>query len=65
MTQLTTPLYSASAEDKEMVDCFLLDQQIGPDPKLRVYPDMDVLFVLSPTQYESVKSMRSNAKIAP
>jgi hypothetical protein len=62
MTHLTTPLYSASGEDKTMVDYFLLDQQIGLDPKLRVYPDVEFLSVLSPAQSESMKPMRSNAQ---
>jgi hypothetical protein len=64
MTQLTTPLYSTSEEDKVMDDCFLLDQQIGPDPKLREYPNVDLRSVLSPAQSEFVKPMRSNAQPA-
>jgi hypothetical protein len=62
MTQLTTPLYSASMEDKEVADCFLFDQQIGPKPKLRVYSNMDLQSVLSLAQYEYVKPMISNAQ---
>jgi hypothetical protein len=42
MVVLTTPLYSASVEDKAIAGYFLLDQQIGPEPKLRVYLDVDL-----------------------
>jgi hypothetical protein len=35
MVMLTTPLYLTSVEDREISRFFLLDQQIGPDPKLK------------------------------
>jgi len=59
---LTTPLYSASAEYRAITDCFLLDQQMGPELKLRVYPDVDLRLVLLPALSESVKPMRSNVE---
>jgi len=62
MTQLTTPLYSAYEEDKAMVDFFLFDKKIGPGPKLRVYPEVNLRYVPSLTQYESVNPMSSNAQ---
>jgi hypothetical protein len=34
---LTAPLYSTSVDDKAIIDYFLLDQQMGLDPKLRTY----------------------------
>jgi hypothetical protein len=58
----TTPLYLASVDDREIVDCFLLDQHIALEPKLRVYPDVDLQSMLLPTQSESLKLMRSNAE---
>ena len=61
MVMLTTPLYSASAEERAIAACFLLDQQIGQDPRLSEYPKVDLRSMLSPTQSEFVKPRRFNA----
>ena len=61
---LTTPLYSALAEDREMAAYFLLDQQMGPEPRLSEYPDVDLSTMLLPAQSESVNPIRSNAESA-
>jgi hypothetical protein len=34
MVKLTTPMYYALVEDKEIAAGFLLDQKIGPEPRL-------------------------------
>jgi hypothetical protein len=48
MVMLTTPLYSASAEDRAMAACFLLDQLIGSVQRLSEQPDVDLRSMLSP-----------------
>ena len=59
---LTTPLYLASDEDRAIAVCFLLDQQMGLEPRLSEYPDVDLRSMLLPTQLELVNPMRSNAE---
>lgn len=51
--------YSFSVDDKVMANCFFLDQQMGSGPKLRMYPEIDLWSMLSPTQLESVYQRRS------
>jgi len=60
MVMLTIPLYLASTEYRAIENCRLLDQQIGPRPKLRVYLDVDLQSMLLHAWSESVKPMRSN-----
>jgi hypothetical protein len=60
--KLTTSLYLASVDDKEFVDLFLLDQQMGPDPKLRTYLEVGLRFVLWTYQSKLVYSMRSSVQ---
>lgn len=64
MVMLTTPLYSASAEERVIAACFLLDQQIGLDPRLSEYLEVDLRSMLSPTQSKSVKPRRFNVVLA-
>jgi len=64
MVMLTAPMYLVSTNDKEITNLFLLDQQIlGSEPKLRVYLEVDLQYVLSQTQFEFVKPMKSNVKL--
>jgi hypothetical protein len=64
--QLARKTFSSLQDDpakfETLVVCFLLDQQIGLDPKLRVYLKVELQYVPSPTQYKYVNPMRSNAK---
>jgi len=57
-------MYLASTEERAIAVCFLLDQQIGPDPRLSEYPEVDLPSKLSPVQLESVKPRRFNAMLA-
>jgi hypothetical protein len=50
-------------DDKEITYCFFLYQQMGPGPKLRVYLEVDLRYVLSLAQSEYVKPMRSNVQL--
>jgi len=59
---LTAPLYSAFVDDREIASFFLLDQKMEPEPKLSMYPEVDLLSVLLSTQIELVNTMRSNAQ---
>jgi hypothetical protein len=61
MVTLTTPMYLASAADREMEYFFFLNQEIGLEPKLRVYLDVDLRSMLSLAQSKFVNPMRSNA----
>ena len=40
---LVKALYSASMDDKETVDCFLLLQYMTLEPMLKAYPEVDFL----------------------
>jgi hypothetical protein len=64
MVVLNSPLYLALAEDKAIIDCFSLEQQIGPKPKLRVYSYVELQSMLSPAQSEFVNPMGLNLKLA-
>jgi hypothetical protein len=55
-------MYTNSTHDKEINDFFLLNQQMGPYPKLSMYSKVDLRPVLFPNQYESVYPMRSNVQ---
>ena len=48
--------YSASVEDRETVDCFLEDQEIGLEPRKITIPVVDFLSVGSPAQSASEKA---------
>lgn len=61
---VTTPLYSASSQEREIEACFLLDQQIGPDPRLSEQLEVDLQSMLSLAQSESMKQRRFNAMSA-
>jgi hypothetical protein len=45
--------YSASAELKEIDFCFLLNQEIAPEPKLKQQPDVLFLSTTLPAQSTS------------
>ena len=49
----TASLYSASADESEMVCCFLIDQKMGPSSRINKKPEFDFLLVGSPAQSES------------
>ena len=53
-TALATPLYSASALDRETVGCRLADQEIRLSPKKTQKPDVERLVVGQPAQSASV-----------
>ena len=50
---LIATMYLASAEEREMVCCFLLDQQIVPSKSMKRKPKVDFILVGSPAQSES------------
>ena len=50
---LSVTLYSASADESEMVCCFLLDQKMGPSESMKKKPEFDFLSVGSLAQSES------------
>ena len=50
MVALTTPLYSASAGEREMELYFLLNQQMGPLPSMKKNLEVDFWSELSPFQ---------------
>ncbi|MFS7909786.1 hypothetical protein Hanom_Chr02g00098591 [Helianthus anomalus] len=52
--------YSASAEDLEMVDCFLLFHEIRELPKKTQKPVIDFLVFTHLPQSESAKALSSN-----
>ena len=60
MDQLTTPLYSVTAEEMEMETLFLLDQKIGPPSNMNTYPEVYFRSSLSPAQSESVNPTKSS-----
>ena len=60
MGAFTAPLYSALAEESARVACFLLDQQIGPDPNMNTNPEVDFMAILSLAHSESVKPIKSS-----
>ena len=49
---LSAALYSGSFQEREMVCCFLLDQQIGPSEIIKTKYEVDFLLVGSPAQFE-------------
>ena len=51
----TASLYLTSAEESAMAAYFLLDQKMGPPPKINTYPEVGFRYMESPTQSESVK----------
>jgi len=61
MEMLTTPLYSALAEERATITYFLLDKQIGPDLRLSEHLELDLRSMFSPAQSKSMKPMRFNA----
>ena len=50
---LTATMYLTSADESEMVCCFLLEQKIGPSENMKKKLDVDFLSIGSPTQSES------------
>ena len=50
--------YSASVDDRETVDCFLEDQEIGLEPRKTKMPVVDFLSDGSPAQSASEKAER-------
>ena len=50
---LAAALYSAFADESEMVCYFLLDQKMGPSKNMKKKTDVDFLSIGSPTQSES------------
>ena len=49
---LTAAMYSASADEIQMVCCFLLEQKMGPLASIKKKPEVDFLSVGSPAQSE-------------
>jgi hypothetical protein len=48
-------LYSASVEERATVGCFLLIQEMQPEPSVKQYPVTERLESTSPAQSESQK----------
>ena len=46
---LTATLYSDSADESEIVCCFLLEHKMGPSSSINTKPEVDFLSVGSPT----------------
>ena len=51
-------LYSASADDLEITDCFLDFHQIGDFPRRTIYPVTDLLVLGQDAQSESLKACK-------
>ena len=51
-------MYSASVLDVATVACFLELHEISPEPRLKVYPDMDQHVSVHAPQSESTQPMR-------
>ena len=39
---LTAPRYLASVDEREIANFFFLDQQTGPEPSEKKYPEVDL-----------------------
>jgi len=50
MVTSAAPPYFSSINDKAMADYFFLYQQMGLDPKVRTYPEVDLRAMLLTTQ---------------
>jgi len=60
MEAFTAPQYFVSVEESARVACFLLDQEIGPEPNMDTKFDVYFLLVLFPSQSKLVKPTKSN-----
>ena len=61
---LTDALYSASAEERKMAYCFLLDQKIGPSASMKPKPQVEFMSLGSPTQSELGNPTSSSEELA-
>ena len=59
----TTPLYSASIDERAMALYFLLDQLISTFACMNTYPDLYFWSVLSPSQSLSVNPIKSRSDL--
>ena len=59
----TTPLYSASTEEREIVWCLLLEKKMGPLESINKKPEVDLLSLGSPAQSESENPTSSSEEL--
>ena len=58
------PLYSTSAEEREIVCCFLLDQHMGLLERMHTKHEVEFLSLGSPTQSKSENPTSSSGELA-